>query len=887
MVSLTIDEREVEVKEGATILEAAEHLGIKIPTLCHDKRLVPYGACRMCIVEERERKGRFIPACFTPVKNGMDIITDSAEIRKSRRKKLEFMLLNHPMDCPTCDKRGDCALQALVYEYGLEDRIYPWEKITFPVDHVSPFIQRDPNKCILCGKCVRICNEVQGIGALGFVDRGLHTRIGTSYDRVLDCEFCGQCIDVCPVGALTSNLFDYEARWWELKETATICGFCSCGCTLMIGCKEGKIRRIEADPDRGINEGVLCVKGRFGWEYVHSPQRLTTPLIRKNDTLSEVSWEEALSFASQRLKQLKTAFGSECIAGIASERLTNEECYLFQKFMRAALSTNHIDHAGGYGYAGLLGLKESLGYAATTNSVSEIREADVIILLRCNISETHPLVRNELNYALRDANPQLIIASSLGLELKRPAGSSPLRKPPLSLLHRPGTEVVLLNGMIQVVMTKGLIDEQFVFSHTEGIEELKEGVAKHTPAYVEDITGVNSKLLENAAIAYAQGEESVVLMGSGLGFMGDEKGLALATSNLALVAGKLGKKGNGIYFLGEKCNSQGALDMGLTPNFLPGYQEVRDTKGRKKFETFWGTELPTHEGLGALEILRGVEDGRIKALYLVGANPLVTYPSYFQTIKSLKALDFLLVQDLFITETAKLADVVLPASSFAEKEGTYTNIERRIQKLDRAIPAPGNSRSDYTIFIELSHLLEYNMDYASPAEVMKEISQLVPLYGGVHYERLGDSGLQWPCKDLNHAGTQYLYKDGFTGKKAKIVSVGYEALGGIDADYPFILLTGGLLFHSGSLSLMSSGLKKICPENYLEMNREDAQRLNLVEGEDVLVKSKNGEVAVRCKVSKRPVPSVVFMPCHFSPGVNVLTNRELGLTKVRVEKKKG
>jgi len=768
MVHLIIDGREVTVEKGSTILTAAERLGIRIPTLCHDKRLIPFGACRMCIVEEKGRKGRFIPACFTPVREGMEIVTDSPEIRSSRRKKLELMLLDHPMDCPICDKRGDCTLQALVYESGLGDRIYPWERISFPVDKISPFIHRDPNKCILCGKCVRICNEVQGIGALGFIGRGLHTRIGTAYDQVLDCEFCGQCIDVCPVGALTSSLFDYETRWWELKETATVCGFCGCGCTLMVGCKDGKIRRVEADTDRGVNEGNLCVKGRFGWDYIHSGERLTTPLIRKNGSLTEASWEEALSFAAKRLMEIKTTLGGKSIAGIASERLTNEECYLFQKLMRGALSTNHIDHAGGYGYAGLLGLKESLGYAATTNSISEIRDADVIMLIRCNPFETHPLVKIELNRALRDANPQLIIINSIDIEIKRPVGVSPLHKPLLSLLHKPGTDVALLNGMIQVIVEEGLVDEKFVTSYTSSVEEFKKGMARYTPEYVEKITGVKAAVIKETAIAYAKGKNSVILMGSGLGLMGDEKNLAIALSGLALITGKVGKRGNGVYFLGDKCNSQGALDMGVTPYFLPGYQGMGDEKVRKRFETFWETELPAHkEGLGALDILKKAEGGKIKALYLVGVNPVATYPGYFQTIDALDELDFLLVQDLFLTETAKHADVVLPALSFAEKEGTYTNLERRVQKLNKTIPTLEGCKSDGTIFMELSQLLGYSMDYASPSKVMEEINRLVPLYGGIRYERLGSAGLQWPCKDANHPGTGYLYHDGFNDKKIR------------------------------------------------------------------------------------------------------------------------
>ena len=472
MIKLKIDGRDVTVEKGTSILNAALRVGVKIPTLCHDQRLIPFGACRMCIVEEAGKRGKLIPACYTPARAGMDIVTDSPKIRASRRKKLELLLLNHPMDCPTCDKRGNCDLQRLVYEYGLSDKVYPWQQTTFPVDDVSPFIKRDPNKCILCGKCVRICDELQGRGALSFLDRGLNTRIGTSYDQVLACEFCGQCIDVCPVGALTSTMFDYETRWWELSEHSTVCGYCGCGCTLTIGCKDGRIKRVESGPKGASNEGNLCARGRFGWEYIHSPQRLTSPLLRKSGTLSEVSWEEALQFTADALKGIKDTHGGKAIAGIASDRLTNEEHYLFQKLMRCGLNTNHIDHSGGYGYSGLMALKKSLGYGATTNSISEIRNAEVIMLVRFDPYAMHPMIKIELNHALRDANPRLMLLNSLDCKITHPEGKSPLSVPPLSMLHRPGTEVALINGMIQVIIEEDLMDTNFVTSSTTGLGNL-------------------------------------------------------------------------------------------------------------------------------------------------------------------------------------------------------------------------------------------------------------------------------------------------------------------------------------------------------------------------------------------------------------------------------
>ena len=803
MITLKIDDHQVTVKKGSSILMAAERAGVTIPTLCHDKRLIPFGACRLCIVEERGRKGRLIPACYTPAREGMDIITDSTEIRASRRKKLELLLLNHPMDCPTCDKRGNCALQALVYEYGLDDKRYPWEKITFAVDDVSPFIKRDPNKCILCGKCVRICEELQGRGALGFIDRGLNTRIGTSYDQVLACEFCGQCIDVCPVGALTGSLFDYETRWWELREESTVCGYCGCGCTLTLGCKDGRIKRVESDPAQGDNGGNLCVRGRFGWEYVHSPLRLTAPLVKKSGTFSEVSWEEALNFTAHKLREIKHAAGKDALAGIASERLTNEESYLFQKFMRGALGTNHIDHAGGFGYGGLLGLKESLGTAATTNAVSEIRDAEVILLLRFDPYQMHPMVKIELNYALRDAQPQVIVMNCMDCRITHPAGSSPLRASPRTLRHKPGTEVALINGMVQVIIEEDLADARFIHSFTEGLEGLKKQVINYTPDFVEKVTGVGASRIREVARIYAQGKSGVSLLGSSWGFPGDEYHLAIALANLALVTGKVGRRGSGIYYLPDKCNSQGALDMGVAPHLLPGQCALEDSTERQRFETAWKTELPRHKGMGAVAIYQAAEEGKVKGLYLVGDNPLATSPGYDQTLKALTALDFLVVQELFLTETAQHAQVILPGSCFAEKEGTYTAMDRRVQRLNQVVSPPGDCLADGAIFMKLAHLLDFPMNHTSPAGVMEEINTVVPSYGGIRYERLERGGLSWPCSDATHPGTPHLYHDGFNGGKAKLIPVEVPAPVASETGYPFTLVTGGLLFHSGTLSMMS------------------------------------------------------------------------------------
>jgi formate dehydrogenase alpha subunit len=884
MIKLKIDGRDVTVEKGTSILNAALRVGVKIPTLCHDQRLIPFGACRMCIVEETGKRGKLIPACYTPARAGMDIVTDSPKIRTSRRKKLELLLLNHPMDCPTCDRRGNCDLQRLVYEYGLSDKMYPWQQTTFPIDDVSPFIKRDPNKCILCGKCVRICDELQGRGALSFLDRGLNTRIGTSYDQVLACEFCGQCIDVCPVGALTSTMFDYETRWWELEEHSTVCGYCGCGCTLTVGCKDGRIKRVESGPKRASNEGNLCARGRFGWEYIHSPQRLTSPLLRKSGTLSEVSWEEALQFTADAFKGIKDTHGGKAIAGIASDRLTNEEHYLFQKLMRCGLNTNHIDHSGGYGYSGLTGLKKSLGYGATTNSISEIRNAEVIMLVRFDPYAMHPMIKIELNHALRDANPRLILLNSLDCKITHPEGKSPLSAPPLSVLHRPGTEVALINGMIQVIIEEDLMDTSFVTSSTTGLDTLQQQVARFTPDYVESLTGVPAARIQESARIFARAKSAVSLLGSSWGFPRDEYDLAIALSNLSLLTGRIGKRYSGMYYLSDKCNSQGALDMGVSPCFLPGLSDLQDASERKRFATHWGTSLPQEEGLGASSIFKAAEEKQIKALYLVGENPLATYPGYHQTLRALTALDTLIVQELFLTETAEHSQVVLPACCSPEKEGTYTALDRTVQKLNQVILPPEGAVPDGTIFMELSQRLGCSMSYSSSSGIMDEINQLVASYGGIQYDRLASGPLAWPCPDSTHPGTPNLFQEGSNGSTAAFIPVEPRDAEEADPAYPYTLVTAGLLFHSGSLSLMSTHLKDICGNNYVEVHKSDARRMDMEDGEEILVRSRYGEVKVPCKVSGRPLSGVVFMPYHFSPGVNLLADKETGQTRVSLEK---
>jgi NADH-quinone oxidoreductase subunit G len=847
-IKLKIDEIEIEVEKGKTILEAAQSAGVRIPFLCHDRRLIPFGACRLCVVQQKG-KSELLPSCFTPARNGMEILTQSPEIFESRRLQLQLILLNHPMICPRCEKEGECNLQALIYEYGVEETLYPWEPMTFPADDRSLLLQRDPNKCILCGRCARICEEIQGIGELSFTRRGIKTAIDTDFHRPIQCEFCGQCLDTCPVGAITSDRFDYTAKSWELNETTTPCPYCGCGCLLAMGSKDGEVKRVFSDPGRGPSDGNLCVKGRFGWDFIDHPERIKTPLLRVNGTFKEASWDEVLQFITHQLEDIKNQYGPEAIAGIASSRLANEEYYLFQKLFREAIGTNQIGYGGGSAYGGLTeGLAKTLGMAASTNSIQEIRKADCILVIGVDPAATHPIIKNEIHLAIRRNRAQLIVLGSHDIDLTRATQISPMFHPCMTLIDKPGMEVSLLNAMIGTILREGLEDKGFVAEKTQGIEELREKMAASptSPTSKDEWLGSFPEAkrgeIEKAARAFAQAKRAMILIGSGLWSHIPQKEIAIASSNLALITGHLGKESSGILVLLDKCNAQGAIDIG---NFAKG------------------------GGWGWKHLIQKAEQDKLKAVYVVGENPLITYPDTDQLKKALENLPCLIVQDLFLTETAKMAQIVLPASAFVEKSGTYTNLERRVQKLNPLRPPHNQSKSDFEIFHSLLRLFECPTPGETPEAVFKEICRQIPHYRGIQ------DGEQWP----NNAS--YLYSDGFPDGKAKLIPVGKPLLPPIPEGYPFQLIQRPSLFQSGLLSSKSDALKMVSEKPYLEINPEDARALK-IEDEEVIQISTHGGRFLRMKVkfSSKPFPGVITAP-YPCPIID-----EVGMISVKVERLK-
>jgi predicted molibdopterin-dependent oxidoreductase YjgC len=848
MIKLTIDGVEVEVEKGKTILEAAQLAGIRIPSLCHDRRLIPFGACRLCVVQQKG-KSELVPSCFSPARNGMEILTQSPKISESRRLQLQLILLNHPMICPRCEKEGECDLQNLVYEYGVEETLYPWEPILSTADDHSTLLQRDSNKCILCGRCARICDEVQGVGELSFTRRGIKTAIDTDFHRPIQCEFCGQCMDTCPVGAITSDRFDYTAKSWELKETTTPCPYCGCGCLLTMGSKDGEVKRVFSDSDRGPSDGNLCVKGRFGWDFVDHPERIKIPLLKVNGSFKEASWDEVLQFITHQLEEIKDQYGPEAIGCMSSGRLTNEEYYLLKKLFREAIGTNQIGYGDGSAYRGLTeGLAKTLGIAASTNSIQEIRKADCILVIGVDPAATHPIIKNEIHLAIRRNRAQLIVLGSYDINLTRATQISPMFHPSITLIDKPGMEVSLLNAMVGTILREDLEDKGFIAEKTQGIEQLKKKMVTSptSPTSKDEWLGIFPEAkraeIEKAARAFAQAKKAMILVGSGLWSHIPPKETAMAASNLALITGQLGKESSGILLLLDKCNAQGAIDVG------------DGVKGG---------------GWGLKDLIQKTEEGKLRAVYIVGENPLITYHDTDQLKKALEKLPCLIVQDLFLTETAKMAHVVLPASAFVEKSGTYTNLERRVQKLNPLRPPRHQSKSDFEIFHSLLRLFECPAPGETPEAVFDEICRQIPHYRGIQ------DGKQWPDN------ASYLYADGFPNGKAKLVPMEKTLGPPISEGYPFQLIQKPSLFQSGLLSSKSDALKMVSEKPFLEINHKDARVLKIEEEEVIQISTHGGRsLRMKAKLSSMPSPGVITASYPY-PIIN-----EAGVISVKVERLK-
>ncbi|MDP1808012.1 MAG: formate dehydrogenase subunit alpha [Actinomycetota bacterium] len=874
LLTVNINGVDRQAKPGMTVLDLTKDLGIKVPTLCHDPRLKPYGACRLCLVELEGARNP-VPACATILGPGMVIRTDTEQIHRIRRTVIDLLLSDHPADCMTCEKCGACALQEYAYEYGVRRSSFKaGAKHTVRPQETDPFVARDLSKCILCGRCVRICDEVESAFAIDWIYRGFETQVSTAFGKSLKdtpCEFCGQCISTCPVGALTEAPA-LPGRTWETKKTLTTCAYCGCGCTLELHTKDNQIVKVASPVGVGTNNGNLCVKGRFGYQFINSPDRLTKPLIKKGGEFVEATWDEAIKIVSDKLGDIKAKHGADAIAGLASAKCTNEENFVFQKFMRAAVGTNNVDHCARLCHASTVtGLAMAFGSGAMSNSIDDLEGTDAILVIGSNTTEAHPVIGMSLLKPVRQKGAKLIVIDPRAIKLTKFAD--------IWLAQKPGTDVAVLNGLMNVILSEGLVDEAFIAERTEDYEELKKILPAYTPEKVEEISGVPADDLRRAARLFAGAGSAAIVYAMGITQHTTGVDNVLTIANLAMITGNIGKPGCGVNPLRGQNNVQGACDMGALPNVYSGYQKVDDDAARAKFSDAWGVPMPEGIGLTVVEVMNAAADGKVKGLYIMGENPMLSDPDVGHVEEALEKLDFLVVQDIFLTETAALADVVLPGVTFAERDGTFTSTERRVQRVRRAIDPVGESREDWRIISDLSLAMGYPMSYDSASDIMTEIAALTPSYTGIGYSRIEGCGLQWPCPSVDHPGTPILHVGQFTRGKGKFHGIEFKPPAEeSDVEYPMILTTGRLLnqYHTGTMTRRTAGLDEIYPVAAAEISPKDAKKYGLTDGDKVRLVTRRGQIEATALVTDKSRPGIVFMPFHFKEAAaNRLTNPAL------------
>lgn len=868
-VTLTIDGVKITADKTATVLEAALASGIYIPHLCYHPDLKPAGVCRLCMVEIAGR-GLTI-SCSTHVEEGMVVRTHSPEIDKFRKIAVELLIVNHHADCLSCGKNTECKLQEVASYVGIKEervKLLRSSAQTASIDTSNPFFSRDPNKCVLCGICVRTCEELQGVSAIDFAFRGFSTTVSTFAGKPIvesRCESCGECVVRCPVGALTPTRAQKPTR-----EVKTICPYCGCGCGIYLGARGDSVVNVRGDPDNPVNKGSLCVKGRFGFEFINHPSRLKLPLIKRNGKFVEVSWTEALEFVAKKLSRYK----GDQFGFIASAKCTNEENYIMQKFTRAVMMTNNIDHCARLCHApSVAGLAQSFGSGAMTNSIEEISRAACIFAVGTNTTAAHPIIGLQIKKAVRNG-AKLIVANPRKIDLCRFAD--------ICLHHSPGTDVPLLMGMSRVIVEENLLDSSFIKDHCENFDNFTKSLQNFELPLVEKITGVAQEDIVTSARLYATCKPATILYSMGITQHSHGTDNVLAVSNLALLTANIAKPSTGVNPLRGQNNVQGACDMGALPNVLPGYQRVDDPDARMKFESAWGCRLNDSPGLTHVEIFDSIYQGKIKALYLVGENPILSEANSNHAKEAINKLEFFVVQDIFLSETARLADVILPAVSFAEKDGTFTNTERRVQRIRKAIPPIGEARSDWSILCDIAKLLDgKGFDFNHPGEIMAEIASLVPSYKGISYDRLENGGLQWPCPSQDHPGTPILHVKRFATKsgKGKFVPLSYKPPAEVpDENYPLVLTTERSLlhFHTSTMTRKVEGLNILRSYEVVEINPADGATAGVADGDFVRVVSRRGEVKARARITDSCPPGVLCMSFHFAESpTNVLTNAAL------------
>ncbi|MBI2884447.1 MAG: formate dehydrogenase subunit alpha [Candidatus Methylomirabilis oxyfera] len=870
LVSLTINGTSVAVEPGATVLDAVNRLGLPLPQLCKDPDRPALGACRTCLVKVEGMRG-FPASCHLPAREGMIVSTNDPDLTQIRNEVLD---LTCGMATPSLDRPGFGQLSDACARLGLFQRRHmPWRHT--PVDDSKSFFVLDRDACILCGRCTVACDDVQQIGAIALLGRSSRTKVGVFDDGSLAssvCTSCGQCVATCPTGAI-------RPKEWPaaiVREVETTCPYCGVGCGITLRVRaDGRLAVMAEDaPDNQSSLGMLCVKGRFGTGFVHAPDRITRPMIRNGGRWRDVSWDEALDAAAEGIARNRGRFGA-----LASAKATNEESYIVQKFVRTVMATNNIDHCARLCHSpSVVAMLRSLGSGATSNSYDDYEEAGCLMVVGSDPSSNHPVIAVRLRQAV-SRGARLIVVNPKRIELCDQAD--------LWLRQRPGTDVTLFNAMAKVIVDQGLANLQFVQRRTEGFETWRKSLEAYILQFAEQVTGVPQEQIVQAARWYAKPAFSGSCLLWGMGVTQHTNGTANAHAllNLSLVAGQMGFAGSGISPLRGQNNVQGCGDAGCLPTHLPGYQRYT-SEVIEKFEAAWGIRLPHGAGMMLTEMVDRCLEGSIRAMYMVGENPLLTEPDLHHAKRALSNLDCLVVQELFLHETAELAHVFLPTAAFAEKEGTFTNSERRVQRVRKALDPPGEARPDWWITSELARRVadkfgvsDSRFSYTHPAEIFDEMARLVPFLSGISYERLErEGGIQWPCPTSDHPGTRLLYAESFPIGKAQFVPVlqTAEAAELPDHDFPFLLNTGRILYHwhGGTLTRRVQGLLELAPRLEVAINPDDARRLALDEGTLVRLTSRRGELTAYAQITEAVRAGEVFIPFVklAESGANILTN---------------
>ncbi|MDA0999082.1 MAG: formate dehydrogenase subunit alpha [bacterium] len=883
-ISFLLDGKKVRAAQGDTIWEAAAAQGGEIPRLCYQPGLSPAGVCRVCAVEVAGARV-LAPSCCRAVEAGMEVSTKGARVVRAQRALVRMLMADHPSPCAAESEGPGCELEALARDLGVAANESARTASAGMVDISSSVITVDLNACILCDRCIRACADVQGNHVIGRAGKGAAARIVFDAEAPMgasSCVSCGECAAACPTGALVDKPLVESETKKSGRKVDSLCPYCGVGCAITYQVKGNRIVAVEGRSENTVNQGRLCVKGRYGYDYAHHEGRLTVPLIRKEGApktaalptnplslFREGTWEEALSRTAGALVEIKNAHGSSALAGFGSAKCSNEECYLFQKLIRAALGTNNVDHCTRLCHASsVAALMETIGSGAVSNPFSDVMQADFIFVAGSNTTENHPVAATFIKEAV-EKGATLAVADPRRIDLVRHAS--------IHLRFRPGTDVAVFNGLLHVVIEEGLYDREFVERRTEGFGELQKEVKAYSPERVARITGVPAALIRETARRYAASERSICFWGMGLSQHTTGTDNCRALIALCLICGQIGRPGTGLHPLRGQNNVQGASDVGLIPMVYPGYQDVTRPEVRAKFERAWGRPLDAAAGLTVMEVMHAAHAGEIRGMYIMGENPAMSDPNLNLTREALARLAHLTVQDIFLTETAAFADVILPATAFPEKTGTYTNTDRRVQLGRKAVEPPGQARVDWRIIAELAERMGYPMDYASPEEIFAEIAELTPQMAGLTYARLEKGGVSWPCPALDHPGTAILFEERFptpTGR-GRLVPVAFAPPHELpDRKYPFVLNTGRNLYHwhTGAMTRRAGALDAAEPAAYVEINEADLRRKRISDGALVRVRSRRGEIELAARKSPRVRPGEVFIPFHYvEAAANLLT----------------